>query len=104
MSLELHKIKRSMHHDVITSFWTMLSELESKARSDNDAVLKHQVEGWYKQWNRMTGDDKRPSWTVQPQATVIYCKEKLQPGGCQLHNLQCGWPACNNAVIEEVER
>lgn len=25
----------------------------------------------------------------------IHCKEKLKPGGCQLHNLQCGWPACN---------
>lgn len=26
---------------------------------------------------------------------VNYCPEKLKPGGCQLHNLQCGYPACN---------
>lgn len=25
----------------------------------------------------------------------IRCPEKLKPGGCQLHNLHCGWPACN---------
>jgi len=28
-------------------------------------------------------------------ATVIRCPEKLKPGGCQLHNLHCGWPDCN---------
>lgn len=27
--------------------------------------------------------------------TPTLCPEKLKPGGCQLHNLQCGWPACN---------
>lgn len=26
---------------------------------------------------------------------VDYCPEKLKPGGCQLHNLQCGYPGCN---------
>ncbi len=26
-----------------------------------------------------------------------YCPEKLKPGGCQLHNLHCGFPACNAA-------
>lgn len=26
------------------------------------------------------------------------CKERLKPGGCQLHNLQCGYPKCD---IEE---
>lgn len=24
-----------------------------------------------------------------------YCIEKRKPGGCQLHNLHCGYPACN---------
>lgn len=23
------------------------------------------------------------------------CENKKQPGGCQLHNLQCGWPECD---------
>lgn len=30
-----------------------------------------------------------------PWVSVIRCPEKLKPGGCQLHNLQCGWPDCN---------
>ena len=30
-----------------------------------------------------------------PASTVDYCPEKLKPGGCQLHNLHCGYPECN---------
>jgi hypothetical protein len=63
MPLELNKIKRSMHQDVISSFWTMLQELESKAVNDNDGLLRCQVDGWYRQWNRMTGDTKTAKWT-----------------------------------------
>lgn len=29
------------------------------------------------------------------------CPEKLKPGGCQLHNLHCGWPKCNEAAQPE---
>lgn len=58
--LQLNEIKRSMHKDVIGSFWTMLQECESKAADNNDPLLKLWVEGWYKQWNRMTGDNKKP--------------------------------------------
>lgn len=31
---------------------------------------------------------------AEPQ---IHCPEKLKKGGCQLHNLHCGWPKCNAA-------
>ena len=31
---------------------------------------------------------------AEPQ---IHCSEKLKKGGCQLHNLHCGWPKCNTA-------
>lgn len=61
--LELNTIKRSMQPDVISSFWTMLQELRGKANDDDDRVLKVQVEGWYRQWNSMTGDNKTPEWT-----------------------------------------
>ena len=30
-----------------------------------------------------------------PKPPVTICPEQLKPGGCQLHNLQCGWPKCN---------
>lgn len=64
MTIELHKIKQSMHKDVIDSFWTMLQELETQANNEDDRLLKHQVEGWYRQWNRMTGDTKTARWTA----------------------------------------
>jgi hypothetical protein len=31
----------------------------------------------------------------EPTYTTGHCKEKAQPGGCQLHNLHCGYPACD---------
>ena len=32
----------------------------------------------------------------EPQTyTTGHCKEKAKPGGCQLHNLQCGYPECD---------
>ncbi len=39
-----------------------MTELETQANNTDDGVLKHQVEGWYRQWNRMTGDNKSPRW------------------------------------------
>jgi len=61
--VELNKIKRSMHKDVIHSFWLMMTTIETQANNEKDAVLMHWVECWYKQWNRMTGDNKSPQWT-----------------------------------------
>lgn len=30
-----------------------------------------------------------------PTYTTGHCEHRKQPGGCQLHNLQCGYPACD---------
>jgi len=39
---------------------------------------------------------ERPAGRVVPdEPSVDYCPEKLKPGGCQLHNLHCGYPQCN---------
>lgn len=59
---ELNKIKRSMHANVISSFWMMLQMIEANAE---DALTRHQVEGFYRQWNTMTGDNKVPRWKRQ---------------------------------------
>ena len=32
---------------------------------------------------------------IEPGKPIDFCPEKLKPGGCQLHNLQCGYPKCN---------
>lgn len=31
----------------------------------------------------------------KPTYTTGHCSEKSKPGGCQLHNLQCGYPNCD---------
>lgn len=30
-----------------------------------------------------------------PVVSSGHCKEKKKPGGCQLHNLHCGYPNCD---------
>ncbi len=50
--------------DVLSSFWTMLMECESTVLNskETDVVLKLWVTQWYEQWNRITGDNKKPEW------------------------------------------
>lgn len=31
----------------------------------------------------------------EPEETSGWCEEKKKPGGCQLHNLHCGYPNCD---------
>lgn len=37
---------------------------------------------------------------VQPSFTTGHCQHNSRPGGCQLHNLQCGWPNCDRKAVE----
>lgn len=60
--MNLETIAPSQQKDVISSFWTMLKECESKAEENNDPVLKHWVKSWHKQWNEITGADQKPRW------------------------------------------
>jgi len=32
---------------------------------------------------------------IEPAYTTGHCAEHAKPGGCQLHNLHCGWPDCD---------
>lgn len=33
------------------------------------------------------------------QYTTGHCKERSKPGGCQLHNLHCGYPQCDRKQV-----
>lgn len=57
-----YKIPKKNQHDVMCSFWTMLKECESNADDTNDTLGKLWVEGWFKQWNTITGYDHVPIW------------------------------------------
>lgn len=35
--------------------------------------------------------------------TTGHCERHRQPGGCDLHNLQCGWPACDRQDKSETQ-
>lgn len=57
--MQLETIAKKLQKDVIASFWSMLQTLEGQAENNLD---KHFVEGYYRQWNAMTGDDKKARW------------------------------------------
>lgn len=40
----------------------------------------------------------------KPTFTTGHCKEKQKPGGCQLHNLQCGYPKCDRGPTIDLGR
>jgi hypothetical protein len=60
--MQMTKIAPKEQESVLSSFWMMLGECETRADNDDDRVLKHQVAQWYQQWNRITGDTKEPRW------------------------------------------
>jgi hypothetical protein len=57
--MQTESIAKKLQKDFIGSFWSMLRELEEAAENNLD---KHFVEGYYRQWNAVTGDDKKPRW------------------------------------------
>ena len=60
--MQTDTISKNLQQDVIASFWMMMQELRTHAENMNDPILKMQVEGWYRQWNEITGDTKVPDW------------------------------------------
>ena len=52
----------------LAAFWNMIGECEVPADSNCDRLLQFQVEGWYKLWNEMTGDQHQPRWIKRAQS------------------------------------
>jgi len=48
--------------NVLHSFWVLLGEAEVHADNDNNPLLKHQVEEFYRQWNALNGTTLNPRW------------------------------------------
>ena len=41
-----------------------------------------------------------PQSNQEPVAyTTGHCKQRAQPGGCQLHNVHCGYPDCDRKAV-----
>ena len=67
---QMTSIPKSEQENMLSSFWTMLRECESKVDNSErkDPILKLWVEQWYQQWNRVTGDNKEAVWQSREKA------------------------------------
>jgi len=81
--VNLESISWQEQPDFVSSFWTMLQELEAYADSEREPILMTWVEQWYLQWNRVTNDNKRPVWQTRAQAAV---QEALDRNRSQVEN------------------
>lgn len=65
--VQMTSIPKKEQENVLASFWSMMRECESKVDDSGgkEPVLRHQVEQWYGQWNRITGDSKEPVWKTR---------------------------------------
>ena len=61
------KIPKAKQANVMSCFWSMLKELESKADGDKDALLKHQVAAYFKVWNDICDDTAVPVWVTRAE-------------------------------------
>lgn len=77
-------------------YW--LERCESKGHLENCSDL---IEPWekfcdsYCVWTDHHPNCKLAERLPLPAFTTGHCKEKAKEGGCQLHNIQCGFPACD---------
>lgn len=65
----------SERDNVLHSFWVLLREAETQADNDNNPLLKHQVEGFYRQWNALNGSAIEPHWVTRAARTPAAAKE-----------------------------
>jgi len=68
--MQLTNIPKDEQEGVLSSFWTMLRELEQVAMERNDAVLKKWVQDWYTQWSRITKQKIEPMWVSNPKLVM----------------------------------
>ena len=69
MTVQRKTIAREDQENALHCFWVMMSELDNVVDNGGckDAVLKKQVEGFYRLWNKMTGSDNKPQWVLREE-------------------------------------
>ena len=72
--LECHKLIGKQGH-VVDTLKALISERDALLTTAN------------------AGKDAKPTYTTG------HCEHNKQPGGCQQHNLHCGWPKCDQKEI-----
>ncbi len=64
------KIPKDEQANVMSSFWSMMTTLESDADNTGNQLDRHQVEGYFRQWNKLMKDNKEPRWVVRAKVTA----------------------------------
>lgn len=54
--------------DLLHAIWVLMGECESKADNEDDRLLKHQVEGFYRMYGKATGTSLKPRWIERSEA------------------------------------
>ena len=73
--------------------------------------MKDALQAYFDEWELVLPQDAREALRAllsKLRAPVAderknYCPEKRKPGGCQLHNLHCGYPKCNEAPAADTQ-
>ena len=50
---------------------------------------------------KLVRENKRLKGEETPEYTTGHCQTHKSIGGCQLHNVQCGYPQCDRRNIDE---
>ena len=89
--LALEKARAEMF-DIMSKF----SHSMRPAQANDMWVKLRQIEAFLAVLARGDYDTERPQ---EPQYTTGHCRENNKPGGCQLHNLHCGYPECDRKAV-----
>lgn len=75
---------------------TQLTKLEEDGLKSHglDIGTPSQLSDAFRQGIAWALSNSTPKVTI----TTGHCTHKNKPGGCQLHNLQCNYPACDQRV------
>lgn len=90
---EMIKIEaRDLHHKLVEDF-----NMDDDAGSNWLArgYITDAIEACVKSALTTANDGK----DATPTYTAGHCEHNKQPGGCQQHNLHCGWPKCDQKEI-----
>ena len=60
--MQMEKIAKKDQANALHCYWVMMKECESQAQNNEDIILMIQVEGFFRLWNKKTGDNQTPLW------------------------------------------
>jgi len=63
MTIEYKQPSKDEFTYIMDDYWFMMSELERIAQDNNDAVLRHFLDAYFKKWSEFAGLERKPVWS-----------------------------------------